>query len=141
MKPSLKSSTALVAIAAALLMVSAFRAAPAFAACTTVGVDTTCSAASTSTIGRGPSSPLGSTVTLNPNAQISVGNANAISLGDIAVITLNAGATVQNRATSGTGLWNAGNNTIEFGSNGLLTVAATASVQSLGTQPMPKPSM
>ena len=63
-----------------------------------------------------------------------MGNANTISLGDNATIFLGAGAVVSNTATSGAGLWTAGNNTVEFGSNGMLTVSAGAKIQALGTQ-------
>ena len=82
----------------------------------------------------GPATASGASVTLQPNAQLAVGNANTISLGDNATIFLGAGAVVSNTATSGAGLWTAGNNTVEFGSNGMLTVSAGAKIQALGTQ-------
>src|SRR5690554_4901689 len=99
---------------------------PANAACVASGANAyVCNppTAHTTTIGSGPSTASGTTVTLNANAQISVGNANAISLRDNAVITLNTGSLVQNRATSGGGLWGAGNDTVELGSNGYLYIA------------------
>ncbi|MCH3833920.1 hypothetical protein LZB52_09425, partial [Campylobacter jejuni] len=58
----------------------------------------------------------------------------AVSLGDNAAITVAAGAVISNLATSGAGLWSAGNNTVEFGSNGTLTIAQGGKVQALGTQ-------
>ena len=88
----------------------------------------------TTPIGQGPATASGASVTLQPNAQLAVGNANTISLGDNATIFLGAGAVVSNTATSGAGLWTAGNNTVEFGSNGMLTVSAGAKIQALGTQ-------
>ena len=110
----------------------------AYAACVTSGTSTTCNTSApnpaTTPIGQGPATASGASVTLQPNAQLAVGNANTISLGDNATIFLGAGAVVSNTATSGAGLWTAGNNTVEFGSNGMLTVSAGAKIQALGTQ-------
>ncbi len=50
------------------------------------------------------------------------------------MITLGANSSVTNNASSSTGLWNTGPNTIEFGSNGTLTIGLGASVQANGTQ-------
>ncbi|MFA9438638.1 beta strand repeat-containing protein [Uliginosibacterium sp. sgz301328] len=61
-------------------------------------------------------------------------NSNAISLGNNAIITLGAGASVTNNASTSTGLWGGGPNTIEFGSNGRLTVGVGASVTANGSQ-------
>ncbi|SIT49909.1 Outer membrane autotransporter barrel domain protein (fragment) [Paraburkholderia piptadeniae] len=109
----------------------------ASAACATSSNVTTCNTNApspwTSTVGQGPATPAGATVTLAPSAQIVTGNANAISLGDNTTINIGAGALVQNKATSGAGLSSAGNNTVEFGSNGNMTVGAGASVKSTGS--------
>ncbi|WP_143277667.1 beta strand repeat-containing protein [Bordetella genomosp. 10] len=126
---------------AVLVGAALFGAAPApavYAACTTSGSATTCDTnapnPATATVGQGPSTAAGASVTLQPNAQLTVGNANAISLGNNASILLNPGAVVSNQATSGVGLWTAGNNTIEFNSNGSLVVSEGARIQALGTQ-------
>ena len=108
------------------------------AACVTTGSATTCNTAApnpaTAPIGQGPSTAAGASVTMQPNARLEVNNANAVSLGDNAAITVAAGAVISNLATSGAGLWSAGNNTVEFGSNGTLTIAQGGKVQALGTQ-------
>ncbi|EIP97409.1 autotransporter-associated beta strand repeat protein [Opitutaceae bacterium TAV1] len=88
----------------------------------------------TTLVGNGPNTAGGATLALGTNARITVGNLNAVSLGDGAVITLAQNASITNNATSGTGLWSTGNNTVEFGSNGRLTVAVGASIMALGTQ-------
>ncbi|WZB71957.1 hypothetical protein WJ968_09685 [Achromobacter xylosoxidans] len=81
----------------------------AYAACVTSGTSTTCNTSApnpaTTPIGQGPATASGASVTLQPNAQLAVGNANTISLGDNATIFLGAGAVVSNTATSGAGLW------------------------------------
>lgn len=98
----------------------------AWANCTTVGNTIVCTPnppnPSTTRIGNGPSTPSGTTVTVQSGAQVSVTNSNAITLGDNATITLEDNSSVVNNAASGNGQWNAGNNTIEFGSNGRLTI-------------------
>ncbi|WP_183005759.1 autotransporter-associated beta strand repeat-containing protein [Achromobacter sp. UMC71] len=108
------------------------------AACVASGSSTTCNTnapnPATAPIGQGPSTTSGASVTLQPNARLEVGNASAVSLGNNAAITLGAGAVISNVATSGAGLWTAGNNTVEFGSNGTLNIAQGAKIQSLGTQ-------
>ncbi len=131
-------------VAATLLLafLGSLLATPAWSACSTAGNATTCNTnnpnPSTAVIGSGPNTASGASVTLQPNAQISSGNANAISMGDNATITLGSNTLVQNNATSGSGtngngLWNTGKNTIEFGSFGNLTIGTGAVVQSLGT--------
>ncbi|HVV27515.1 MAG TPA: autotransporter-associated beta strand repeat-containing protein [Rhizomicrobium sp.] len=127
---------------ALFVLAGLLHSAPATAACLTSGITTNCTTNTpnpyTGTIGNGQSTASGYSVTLQPGAQISSGNANAISLGDNAVINLGTGSLVTNAATSGSGtngngLWNAGKNTIEFGSNGQLTIGTGATVQSTGT--------
>jgi len=86
----------------------------------------------TTTIGTGPSTASGTTVTLGPNAQVIVGNANAISLGDNASITLSGGALVKNTAFNTSGLYGTGGNTIEFKNNSTLTVQAGGTVYAAG---------
>jgi fibronectin-binding autotransporter adhesin len=72
-------------------------------------------------------------VTINGGAVLNGGNANAISLSNNATITVGAGGSVTNNASSSGGLWNAGRNTIEFDSNGSLIVQAGGSVRATGT--------
>ena len=121
-----------------LLAFGVLYAEPGKATCVTNGNATTCDANApnpyTSIIGNGPNTASGSTVTMSPNAQLTVGNTSAISLGDNVAITLNQGSSVQNNASSGAGLWNAGKNTIEFGSNGTINIAQGAQVIATGTQ-------
>ncbi|UVK42946.1 autotransporter-associated beta strand repeat-containing protein [Mesorhizobium sp. AR07] len=109
----------------------------AVAACVTVGTTTTCDTAAPnpfpSTVGSGPAAPLGSTVNLLSNAQIVVGNANALSLADGATITLSSGAVLQNASTGTGGLYGTGGDTLEFRNNSTLTIAAGAQILSLGT--------
>jgi len=111
-------------------------ASQAYANCTTdASNNTTCDTTSTytSTIGTGKTDA-GATVTVQSNAQVVVGNAPTISLGDNANITLQSGALVQNAATSGGGGgYGFGKNTIEFNNNSTLTVAQGATVLSSGT--------
>ena len=116
----------------------------AHAACVTTGLTTVCDTSapnpSTGRIGgQGASSPANQSVTLRPGAQLTVGNTHAISLGDNATILLEDGAVVSNSASATTPVtdgWGARGNTIEFGSNGKLTISANAKVQALGTDTM-----
>ena len=111
-------------------------ASQAYANCTTdASNNTTCDTTSTytSTVGTG-SADAGATVTVQSNAQVVVGNAPAISLGDNANITLQSGALVQNAATTKNGGgYGDGKNTIEFHDNSTLTIAQGATVLSSGT--------
>ncbi|MEJ8859955.1 autotransporter-associated beta strand repeat-containing protein [Variovorax robiniae] len=123
----------------------------AWGACTTSGSPVTCDAANpnpwATPIGSGPSTPTGFTVTLKsgnsvtPGAQLSVGEASAISLNDGAVITLGDYTSVTNNANNqgARGLHNAGLNTIEFASNGQLTIGNGASVSAAGAQGIGEP--
>ncbi|WP_199030813.1 autotransporter outer membrane beta-barrel domain-containing protein [Ralstonia sp. ASV6] len=109
------------------------------AACVTSGAVTTCDTTNpnpwTQTVGTGNKAVEDNrTVTVQTGSTISVGSANAISLRDNANINVQGGATVSNNATSGPGLFNTGNNTIEFRNNGTLTVAEGGSVLSNGRQ-------
>ncbi|SFS15161.1 outer membrane autotransporter barrel domain-containing protein [Dyella sp. OK004] len=139
-KQSHASQAALRTAMVSLVAFGALHATPSMATCATnTGTNTTnCDTSSpnpwTSVVGTGPSTASGATVNLAPGAQISTGNANAISLANNANITLGAGAIVQNNASSGAGLWNAGNNTVEFGSNGIINIAQGAQVLATGTQ-------
>ncbi|HKE94315.1 MAG TPA: hypothetical protein VKB34_08435, partial [Povalibacter sp.] len=85
-------------------------------------------------VGAGPFSINGTTVTLDPGAEIDVNNKTAVSLGGDAVITLRPNSSITNDATNNDGLWDAGPNAVEFGSNGTLTVAAGASIEATGSQ-------
>ncbi|MFC5475278.1 autotransporter outer membrane beta-barrel domain-containing protein [Paraherbaspirillum soli] len=126
------------AAAAMVLLAAMLVPASAWANCSTAGVITTCDAAApnpfANTVGQGPASATGASVTLNPNAQIVVGDANAISLGDNATIKLSNGAIVQSTAVSANGLYATGGNTVEFGNNSTLQINAGAQILANGTQ-------
>ncbi|MFM0597857.1 autotransporter outer membrane beta-barrel domain-containing protein [Paraburkholderia dilworthii] len=124
---------------AAVVANLAFLPLPVFANCVTSGITTTCDTTApspwTSTVGTGASTASGYTVVVQPNAQMVLGDAPAISLGDNANITVNSGALVQNKAkTGGTGLYDTGSNTIEFNNNGMLLVQGGATVISTGKE-------
>lgn len=110
-----------------------------FAACTTLGGVTTCDTTApnpwTTTVGEG-NTPAGDNRTVNVGAgsQIAVGNANAISLRDGAIITVANGGVVSGRATTTSGNYGTGGNTIEFRNNGNLTIDQGGQVLALGTQ-------
>ena len=122
----------------AVLTYLALVASQAHANCTTTHNATICDASTpspwTNTIGTGASTASGSSVTLQPNAQIVAGDASAIALGDNATVTLQSGALVQNKAIKNSGTYGTGANTIDFGSNSTLTVAQGATVHSTGTE-------
>lgn len=112
----------------------------AYANCLTVGTTVTCTTAGgaqTTIVGSGPAAGNdGINVDVQSGASISVGNTAAISLHDNATINVAGGATVTNvTAPSGAGSLypGAGPNTIEFNSNGTLTVSAGGSVIETGT--------
>lgn len=109
------------------------------AACVTSGATTTCDTTSpnpwSQTVGTGNKTAEDNrTVTVQSDSTINVGSANAISLRDGANIKVQSRAIVSNNATSGPGLFGTGNNTIEFRSNGTLTVDQGGSVLSNGSQ-------
>ncbi|KAF1003677.1 MAG: Adhesin BmaC autotransporter [Luteibacter sp.] len=108
------------------------------ATCVSSGTATTCDTAApnphASLIGNGRNTASGASLVLVPNAQVAVGNSNAVSLGDNATIDVGTGASIRNNASSGAGLWTAGNNTVEFGSNGTINIASGAEVRAIGTQ-------
>ncbi|PMS27444.1 autotransporter outer membrane beta-barrel domain-containing protein [Paraburkholderia rhynchosiae] len=109
-----------------------------YANCTTSNNTTTCDSSApspwTSTIGTGPATVSGSTVTVGTNAQIAVGDITAIALADNATIVVQSGAQVTNIAQSGNGTYGTGANTIDFRNNSTLTVEQGAAVISGGTQ-------
>lgn len=117
--------------------VLAFLPASVYANCTTTGIDTVCDTTApspwTSTIGTGSSTPAGATVTLEPNAQLIVGDASAISLFENSTITVGAGATVQNTPTSNPGYYGTGANTIDMYQNNTLIIEQGAQVISAGS--------
>ncbi|MFC0228937.1 autotransporter outer membrane beta-barrel domain-containing protein [Serratia aquatilis] len=128
----------MLAIASAVLTTNLLMTAgSAFAACTpvaSIGGTTTCTAGTdqTVTVGTGPGMD-NVTVNVGPSAQINVPRNNAISLGNNANIFIDNDAVVQVTSVAGdSGFWNAGPNTIEFGSNSTLNVAVGASVLSYG---------
>src|ERR1051325_10701843 len=110
----------------------------AHAACQATGTSTVCDTAApspwTSTVGAGPSAPAGSSVTVNANAQIVVGDASAIALSDRANIVIKSGALVQNSAVRAVGLYQSGANTIDFRSDSTLTVEQGATVLAAGSE-------
>ncbi|HEY4254260.1 MAG TPA: autotransporter outer membrane beta-barrel domain-containing protein [Roseomonas sp.] len=112
----------------------------AFANCVTGGLTTTCNAAAPnpygSTIGTGNvAAEDNRIVTIGAGATVQVGNLNAISLRDNALITVQNGGTVQNNATTNGGFYATGFNTIEFRDNGTLTVNQGGIVLSTGSYP------
>ncbi|MFL9959331.1 autotransporter outer membrane beta-barrel domain-containing protein [Paraburkholderia nemoris] len=110
----------------------------AHANCTTSGTTTTCDTSSpspwTTQIGTGPTTASGAQVTVGSNAQVVLGNSSAIALSDNANIVVQTGALVQNAATSTTGTYGTGGNTVDFRSNSTLTVQQGATVLSSGTE-------
>ena len=114
-----------------------FGTAPVRAACTALP-NTICSTNPPnpwpSTIGTGPTSPVGSTVDVQAGATVSTGNASAISLSDNAAITVRGGATVENNATkTGPSNYGTGLNTVEFRAGGSLVVEAGGQIISKGS--------
>ncbi|MGF6605737.1 outer membrane autotransporter protein [Paraburkholderia sp. WSM4175] len=109
-----------------------------FANCTTSNNSTTCDTSApspwSSTIGTGPTTASGSTVTVGANAQIVVGDATAIALADNATIVVQSGAQVKNSALTGNGTYGTGADTIAFRNNSTLTVEQGAAVTSGGTE-------
>jgi hypothetical protein len=101
---------------------------------TSITVDSNAPNPWTSTIGSGPSTATGTTVNLLPNAQVVVGNANAISLADNANITISGGALVQNKGVSTPGLYNTSGDTVEFRNNSTITINAGGKILSTGSQ-------
>lgn len=132
------SCRVVVSAASTLVLLSALKPWDAYAACTVSGLTTNCDTSTPNpwaiTIGTGPTTPSGSIATLTSNAQVVLGNATAISLGDSADITIRSGAIVQNASTNSNGLYATGGNTIEFRNNGTLTVEQGAQVVATGSQ-------
>ncbi len=112
----------------------------------TPGVTVTCSGTQTTRLGQGPGAD-NVTVIANDGATISVLNANAISLGNNATITLgtsvpaggsasNAPVLIQTTTNGGAngGQYGKGDNTIEFNNNSTLIINKNATVQATGSQ-------
>ncbi|MBR0669333.1 autotransporter outer membrane beta-barrel domain-containing protein, partial [Roseomonas hellenica] len=115
----------------------AFGMAPASAACVTNGTTITCDATTPqSTIIGGGDAPAGdgTTVLVQSNASVAVGDSPAISLRDGANITVSSGATVSATAVATAGGYGTGGNTIEVRSRGTITIDQGGSVLALGTQ-------
>ena len=130
---ALHISPAIMAVGGTLVV-----AAPSWAACTPAvsdGAVVTCTGTTTSRIGSGPA-PGNDNVTVNVQggATVRVGDEPAISLHDGAHITVSNGAIVTNVTTpGGSGPYlHAGPNTVEFNSNGTLTVAAGGQIIETG---------
>lgn len=121
-----------------LALAIALTVAPTFALanCFTVGLNTACSSTPanpwTTQIGIGPLDTLGSILDIMAGSYISTGNSVAISYGDNATINLHAGSVVENFGLGADGPWHSGTNTVEFGTNNKLNIAAGARISSLG---------
>ena len=111
---------------------SVLSVAPASADCIVTATSATCDTNAPNpypgpTIGSGPATASGFTVTIAPNAQVNITspseNQNAISLSDNANIAIASGGLVQNNATqsAAVGPYGLGWNTIEFRNNNSLT--------------------
>jgi outer membrane autotransporter protein len=131
---------------------AAFAPNPAFAQCSPSGAlapgsTVTCNGSQTTTEGQGPGANNVS-VFVNDGATVDVSNANAISVGDNATVTLGtSGPTVGGTATNaavmvrtttnasaGNGNYGDGSNTIDIGYNSTLVINRNASVIAIGTQ-------
>ena len=109
----------------------------AAAACSgTTTIVCTDAGAQTTTVGTGPTTPPGTSVDVQTNAQLDTGDAPAISLGDNSTIVLRGGALVRNAAApaGNVGNYGTGANTIEFNSGNRLTIEAGAQVTANGMQ-------
>lgn len=111
----------------------------ALANCTTLGGITTCDADApnpwTTRVGAGNTAAGDNqTVDVQTGATIQLGNDNAISLRDNADITIGSGATVQNAATTTSGQYGTGGNTIETRNNGSITIDQGGQLLAIGTQ-------
>ena len=118
----------------------------------TPGVTVTCSGTQTTQLGQGPGAD-NVTVIANDGATISVLNANAISLGNNATITLgtsvpaggsasNAPVLIQTTTNGGAngGQYGKGDNTIEFNNNSTLIINKTPRSRRPGARQPPKRS-
>ena len=129
----LKCSSSVVALHVAFFSALTLNARDAFAICTATGNSTVCSGDTRQTVGGGPQDS-NRTVTVVDGALVSVGDRNAIALGDNANITLQTGSVVTNDTlTKGNSSYQAGPNTIEFGNNGSLTIEQGARLVQNGT--------
>lgn len=111
----------------------------ALANCVTTASSTVCSPTApdpwASTVGTGNNAAEDNrSVDIQAGASIVVGNANAISLRDNAVISVGSGSTVSATATSTGGLFGTGGNTVETRTNGQITVAQGGQILAQGTQ-------
>jgi fibronectin-binding autotransporter adhesin len=131
---------------------TAFSPNPALALCSPPGAlapgsTVTCNGPQTTTEGQGPGADNVS-VFVNDGATIDVSNANAISVGNNATVTLGtasptAGGSAANaavvvrtttNASAGNGNYGDGSNTIDIGYNSTLVINRNASVIAIGTQ-------
>lgn len=111
----------------------------AHAACATTGQNTICDTAApnptTSTIGTGNVAAEDSRVVLvQTGSTVSVGNTSAIAVRDNANITVESSATVSAVATTTSGFYGTGGNTIDFRNNSTLTVQQGGQVLANGTE-------
>lgn len=121
------------------LAVSLLASTPAFAACVTLGSATTYDSNApnpwTTIVGEGNTLAADNrTVTVQANSQIAVGNSNAVSLRDNAVISVAGGGVISATATNANGNFGTGGNTVEMRNNGALTIDQGGQVLALGTQ-------
>ena len=140
LRNALASSAARLSILAAVVTGASLMApATAFADCVSLGGVITCDAAApnpfTTTVGAGNFAAADNiTVNVGPGAQVAVGDLNAISLRDNAVITIAGGGLVSATATSTTGNYNTGGNAVEVNNNGTLTIEQGGQLLALGTK-------
>ncbi|RXT17802.1 hypothetical protein B5P46_28575 [Rhizobium leguminosarum] len=127
-------------IVAAIFIAGSFMApATAFANCVTLGGVITCDATApnpfTTTVGAGNSAAADNiTVNVGTGSQVAVGDLNAISLRNGAVITIAGGGLVSATAVSTIGNFNTGGNAIEVNNNGTVTIEQGGQLLALGTQ-------
>lgn len=121
---------------AILSSVSPLAVTTAMAACTGAGGDgslVTCSDTTNQRVGNGNAAGNDNwTVNIGPGATIDVGDINAISLRDNAII--NIGGTVHNNAVRNGGLFGTGANTIEVRNNAQITIDAGGIVKKSGSE-------
>lgn len=130
---SLTSSSSMLAVQLCLAVSFTNIPSVALAECKTTGQTTVCSGSSKKYIGLGEGDDYRN-VTIESGARLDVFGGNAISLGDIADITLKKNSLVTNQSTSNFGgNYGYGQNTVEFGSNGNLTIEEDARLIQTGS--------
>lgn len=130
---SLTSSSSMLAVQLCLAVSYTNIPSVALADCNTTGKTTVCSSSSKKYIGSGEGDDYRNVI-IESGARLDVFGGNAISLGDNADITLKKNSLVTNQSTSNFGgNYGYGQNTIEFGSNGNLTIEEDARLIQTGS--------